>query len=126
MISARMRDHTATRFLVAERKDRVGRAANLEGTGFLEIFALKEELRAALLVQGMASQHRRAVDSGANAVMRVDDCFPVGVGDFRNFRGFAESHLKSVVDVTGEFPRPIWFAKSELTQPAAGMLLLSC
>ena len=51
MIAGRMRGDTAPRGRIIEREDCVRRAARLERADLLKIFALKEQMRAARLVQ---------------------------------------------------------------------------
>src|SRR6185437_2358747 len=68
VIARGKRDDALLLLFARERLDLVRRAANLESTGALKIFALEEDFLAAGFVELARSHYRRAVNAGGDAV----------------------------------------------------------
>src|SRR2546423_3713268 len=68
-----MRRHAAPRCFIVERKNRVCRAARFERTDLLEVFALKEQRRAAGGIKPLAGENRRAMNVRTNPIVRAAD-----------------------------------------------------
>lgn len=76
VIAARGSDDAMSGFRIGEGEDRVGRAANFEGPGFLEIVALEEKLDASDGVQGMRSEDGSAMDARGDEGVSFADRVP--------------------------------------------------
>ena len=63
-------------FFFGQRQDCVAGAANLEGAGLLQIFALKEETCAGDGIKRRGSEHGGAVDARSDAGVGVEDGLP--------------------------------------------------
>jgi hypothetical protein len=70
VISRRVRDDAAFRFIRGEREHRIDRAARLERPDLLQVLALERERCARFRVEARARQHRRAVDEAGDPVAR--------------------------------------------------------
>ncbi len=68
-----MRADAALGLFVAQREDRVARAAKFERANLLEIFALEIHLRADALIEAFARQHRRAMRVGFDSFRGAED-----------------------------------------------------
>ncbi len=76
VIAARLRDDALCGFFLGQCQDSVAGAANLEGAGLLQIFALKEEARARDGIKRRGSEHRGAVDTRSDAGVSVENGLP--------------------------------------------------
>ena len=73
MVAGRERKHTAGALTRVELRQRVERAAKLEGAGTLEVLAFEKQLGAHALICGRRAQHRRAVSMTGNTLRGSDD-----------------------------------------------------
>src|SRR5215469_8932185 len=71
-----MRYHPALGFLVTQRENRIGRPANLERSGLLQVLALEKQVHASQGVKGCARQHRRPVNPWPDALVCLHNGFP--------------------------------------------------
>src|SRR6516225_8055806 len=71
-----MRYHPALGFLVTQRENRIGRPANLERSGLLQVLTLEKQLHASQSVKGCARQHRRPVNPWPDAFVSLHNGFP--------------------------------------------------
>ena len=76
VVTARLRDNAASRFLFAKRKNSVAGATNLEGARSLEVFAFEEKASAGHAIERGGGQYRRAVYARLDASVRVQDSSP--------------------------------------------------
>ena len=76
MIATRLRDDSLRRLFLGDGKDGIGRPANFERAGFLQVLALEEELGSGHGVQGRGRQDRCAVDSWGDARVRRENDVP--------------------------------------------------
>ena len=104
MITARLRNDALCRLSLGQRKDCIRRTANFEGTGFLQVFALEEEMCSGHGVQRCGRQNWRAVDTGRDARVRRKDGLPTGWLVVRCFDGWGCAHkVHFVLGKAGRF-----------------------
>jgi hypothetical protein len=75
VIARRDRDHPALFFIFRQRKNLVGRAANLKRAGALQIFAFEEDLASGNSIKGSRAHDWRAVYASGDARGRFFDEF---------------------------------------------------
>ena len=78
VISRRVRHHASRRFRFAQGKDGVGRAANFERAGELQIFAFEIQQRARQLIERVGNHHLRFLDVWSDAAVRLANGLEVG------------------------------------------------
>ena len=81
VISRRMRHHASRRLRFAERKNGVGRAANFERSGELQIFAFEIQQRARKFIERVGNHDLRFLDVRSDAAVRLANCLEVGAGE---------------------------------------------
>ena len=81
MVARGMRADAPRRLRIAQPENGVAGAAGLERAGLLEVLAFEDELGVRLHVQVVRSHNRRAVDVGANALMRLCHAVKTQLGD---------------------------------------------
>jgi hypothetical protein len=77
MISRRVCHHATLGACVIQHKDGIGRAASLKSADLLKILALKKQFHSARFIEPRTGQDRRAMNVGADPLMRRADTIKV-------------------------------------------------
>ena len=76
MIAAGLRNNSMRDFGIRKGEHCVGRAADLERSGFLKIFTFEENARAGERIKRRIGEYRRAMNSGSDASVSFRDRGP--------------------------------------------------